>query len=68
MHRIVVQPGEDGWVLKRPGWPGEVFETVDWAAKAAESLAFEFHQRSGRGACVVLASNEGNETLLRRFV
>lgn len=66
MHRITVHPSEDGWLLKRPGWPGELFDSIDWAAKAAESLAFEFHQRSGRGACVVLASNEG-ERLLRAF-
>lgn len=63
MHRITVQRSEDGWLLKRPGWPGELFDSADWAAKAAESLAFEFHQRCGRGACVVLASNEGEQVL-----
>lgn len=65
-YRVVVQCSDEGWLLKRPGWPGEWFEDIDWAARAAESHAFEFHQRSGRDACAVLASNDG-ETLLRRF-
>lgn len=63
MHRITVHPNDDGVLLTRPGWPGELFDCIDWAAKAAESLAFEFHQRSGREACVVLASNEGERVL-----
>ena len=67
MHRIIVQHNDDGWLLKRPGWPGELFDSADWAAKAAESLAFEFHQRSGREARVVLTSEDGGETLLQRF-
>ncbi|GAB2517907.1 hypothetical protein [Lysobacter humi (ex Lee et al. 2017)] len=65
-YRVIVQSTEEGWLLKRPGWPGEWFDDAGWATRAAESLAFEFHERSGRGACVVLASNDG-ETELRRF-
>ena len=63
MHRITVQADEQGWLLKRPGWPGELYDSVDWAARAAESLAYEFHQRSGRGACVVLAADDGERVL-----
>lgn len=66
MHCITVHASEGGWLLKRPGWPGELFDSIDWAARAAESLAFEFHQRSGRDACVVLASS-GEERVLRAF-
>lgn len=67
MHRITVHANEDGFLLQRPGWPGEIFDSVEWAARAAESLAHEFHERSGRGACVVLSSTSG-ETVLRAFV
>lgn len=66
MHRIIVQPSEDGWLLRRPGWPSEWFDSVEWASIAAESLAHEFHACFGRAACVVVRAT-GGETVLRRF-
>lgn len=65
-HRVILHPTDEGWLVKRPGWPAEQFDSRDWAERAASSLAHEFHQRSGREACVVIDSGEG-ERLLHRF-
>jgi hypothetical protein len=65
MHRIVIEPGDEGWLLRRPGWPTEWLDSRGLAERAAESVAHEFHARSGRPACVVLAG--GGEAVLARF-
>ena len=36
-----------------------------WAERAAESVAHELHQRSGRPACVVVANDACDEELVR---
>jgi hypothetical protein len=64
MHRIVIEPQDDGWMLRRPGGAAEWLDSRDWAERAAASFAHEFHARSGRPACVVLA-HEGDAVLAR---
>lgn len=65
MHRIIVEPACEGWLLRRPGWPAELLEDRAWAERAATSHAFEFHQRSGRPACAVVAEQANHEVLAR---
>ena len=65
MHRIVIEASDDGWLLRRPGWPAEYLDDREWAQRAAESVAHEFHLRSGRPACVVMASDRGDAVLAR---
>lgn len=65
MHRVTVESTSEGWLVKRPGWPTELVAERFWAEKAAESLAFEFHQRSGRPACVVLQEHATERELAR---
>ena len=65
MHRIVIEASDDGWLLRRPGWPAECLDTRDRAERAAESVAHEFHTLWGRPACVVIAGNGRDETLVR---
>lgn len=59
MHRIVISPLEDGWLLRRPDGRAEWIDTRDWAERAAESVAHEFHSRSGRPACALVANDDG---------
>lgn len=54
MHRIVVESSSGGWLVRRPGWPGEWLEDRGWAERLAESLAHEHHAASGQPACAVL--------------
>lgn len=63
MHRIIVEPATEGWLLRRPGWPAELLEELAWAESAATSHAFEFHQRSGRPACAVVAQKSGEQVV-----
>lgn len=65
MHRIVIEASEDGWLLRRPGWSPEWLARRELAERAGESVAYEFHQRSGRPACVVLAAEQ--ERVIARF-
>ena len=65
MHRIVIEASDDGWLLRRPGWAAEWLDSRDLAERAAESVAHEFHARSGRPACVVLAHDA--DAVLARF-
>lgn len=65
MHRIVIQASDDGWLLRRPGFPAEWLDSRDWAQRAAESVAHEFHARSGRPACVVMSEPARDEVLAR---
>jgi hypothetical protein len=58
MHRILIEPIEDGWLLHRPGGHVEWIDTRDWAERAAESVAHEFHVRSGRPACALRAGGD----------
>ena len=59
MHRIVIEPVEDGWLLRRPDGHAEWIDSRDWAERAAESVAHEFHARSGRPALAFVASGDG---------
>ncbi|GAB6195614.1 hypothetical protein [Lysobacter xanthus] len=59
MHRVVIEPLEDGWLLRRPDGRAEWIDTRSWAERAAESVAHEFHERSGRPACAVVANDDG---------
>ena len=65
MHRITVEAACEGWLLRRPGWPVELLDDRTWAERAAASHAFEFHQRSGRPACAVVAEPKGEQVLAR---
>ena len=59
MHRILIEPVEDGWLLHRPGGHAEWIDTRDWAERAAESVAHEYHARSGIPACALVAQGAG---------
>jgi hypothetical protein len=59
VHRIVIEPVEDGWLLRRPGGHAEWIDTRDWAERAAESVAHEYHARSGVPACALVAVAAG---------
>lgn len=59
MHRVVIEPLEDGWLLRRPDGHREWIDSRAWAERAAESVAHEFHARSGRPACALVANDAG---------
>ena len=59
MQRIVIEPIEDGWLLRRPCGHAEWIDTRAWAERAAESVAHELHARSGRTACALVANDDG---------
>ena len=65
MHRIVIEPSEDGWLLRRPGGPIAWLDNRDWAERAAESFAHEFHAQSGLPACVLTADGTADRILVR---
>ena len=65
MHRILIEPADDGWLLRRPGWAAEWLDSRELAERAAESVAHEFHLRSGRPACVVRADRP--EAVIAQF-
>ena len=65
MQRVVIEPVEDGWVLRRPDGHREWIDSRDWAERAAESVAHEFHARSGRTTCALVASAAGHVEFAR---
>lgn len=65
MHRIVIEPSEDGWLLRRPCGPAAWLDSRAWAERAAESFAHEYHVLSGQPACVVAANGDADEVLVR---
>lgn len=65
MHRVVIEPLEDGWVLNRPDGHREWIDTRAWAERAAESVAHEFHVRSGRPVGAFVASGARFEEFAR---
>jgi len=65
MHRIVIEPIEDGWLLRRPCGHAEWIDSRDWAERAAVSVAHEWHARSGRTACALRADRAGHVEFAR---
>ena len=66
MQYVTIEPIEDGWLLRRPDGHREWIDTRAWAERAAESVAHEFHARSGRPARAVVA-NDGGYVEFARF-
>lgn len=59
MHHVTIEPLDEGWMLRRPDGRAEWIDTRDWAERAAESIAHEWHARSGRPACARVADARG---------